>query len=423
METLLVIFGALFALLYALTALIQTVRRRTDIRRFEIALIFLVVFLPLIALALQSLASSGTAADQDSSLLLAILFGGFGLVLLIVELFRPQRLRHSRGLLSLGAAFMLSIASLLIPFLIAYFSFVPEETPPQNTIASSGAVVGATAAAPTVNEGETFVLAFNNVIEVVAEESDLSDEQVLTALDSGQTVAQIVSANDGDLNTVIDQITVIMQDFVRELMQQDRVDRIRGAAGIASMRLIVEYAVNNDLATLARSGQENGDGTPAPTAGEGTPRESYFSFLTMTSTPAAPAGSPAAETQPGTLLATALPTVTSPPTSRSSETRTPQPSATATPTRELFSTRTPSPTATLSSPCLLLPLYNVNLRDTPSLDAALLATIPYETALNAFGRNEDSSWWYVEYEGNAGWVKAEFVSPTASCSELPVRRP
>jgi hypothetical protein len=417
LNTLLVIFGAFFALLYALAALIQTVRRRPAIRWFEIALIFLVVFLPLIALALEALETSGAAADQDRSLLLAAIFGIFGFILIVIELFRPQRLRQSRGLLTIFSALLLGIASLLIPFLIAYFSFVPDSSQPQP---QNSSIASKTSMTSTPDEGETFLTVFGSVINVVAEESDLSNDEVLSALDGGQTVADIVSANGGNLDTVVDQITVIMQDFLRELMQQNRLDRIRGAAGIASMRLVVEYAVNNDLGSLTRSGQENADGTTEPTLGEGTPRESYFSFLTTTMTPEETSDT---ENLEGTLAASDVATITALPTSRPTQTRTPRPTATATPTRELFSTRTPSPTPTLPSPCLLLPLYNVNLRETPALDAPLILTVPYETALNAYGRNEDTSWWYVEYEGSAGWVKAEYVSATSSCELLPVRRP
>ncbi len=418
MNTLLVIFGAFFAVLYALVALIQTLRRRTVIRRFEIALIFLIVFLPLIALALEAMETSGTAIDQDRSLLLAAILGVFGLSLIIIELFRPQRLRQSRGLLSLFSAVLLGVASLLIPFLVAYFSFVPDDAAPQGQ--SPVVVSSSSSITPTPDDGETFLMVFGSVIDVVAEESELTNDEVLSALDGGQTVADIVSANGGDLDTVVDQITIIMQDFMRELMQQNRIDRIRGAAGIASMRLIVEYAVNNDLASLSRPGEEEADATVEATSGEGTPRESYFSFLTTTATPEETEDAASSSV---TSAVSQVPSITPLPTSRSTETRTPRPSATVTPTRDLFSTRTPSPTPTLPSPCLLLPLYNVNVRETPALDAPLIITVPFETALNAYGRNEDASWWYVEYEGNAGWVKAEFVSATASCELLPERQP
>jgi hypothetical protein len=39
-----------------------------------------------------------------------------------------------------------------------------------------------------------------------------------------------------------------------------------------------------------------------------------------------------------------------------------------------------------------------------------------------FGRDEATEWWFVEYQGAGGWVKGEFVTPSAACADLPVRR-
>jgi len=41
--------------------------------------------------------------------------------------------------------------------------------------------------------------------------------------------------------------------------------------------------------------------------------------------------------------------------------------------------------------------------------------------LAVFGRNEDSTWWYVAYEGQEGWVLGEYLLVTEPCYELPVR--
>lgn len=91
------------------------------------------------------------------------------------------------------------------------------------------------------------------------------------------------------------------------------------------------------------------------------------------------------------------------------------------PSRTRYASPTPSETPTLPSPCLVVALYNVNMRAEPSLQAELVATIPFETAVSAYGRNEDRTWWFVEYEGSAGWVSDEFVSTTPSCQQLPVQ--
>jgi hypothetical protein len=127
--------------------------------------------------------------------------------------------------------------------------------------------------------------------------------------------------------------------------------------------------------------------------------------------------SPTAPGPSATPTQTPSPTVSATPTL----TRTPRPTATASPTRFVFVTRTPEPTATLPNPCLARTLYNVNLRADPSLDAAVVMTIPFDITVTLFSRTEDSLWWFGEYDDQAGWLKAEFLDLSASCAALPPR--
>src|SRR5262249_3546880 len=103
------------------------------------------------------------------------------------------------------------------------------------------------------------------------------------------------------------------------------------------------------------------------------------------------------------------------------ETRTPRPTDTATATLYVFVSSTPLPTATLPSPCLAVTKFNVNLRAKPEADATVEATIAFDNTVSLYGRSEDSVWWYGSYEGKQGWLKAEFLSLTASCDKLPVQ--
>mgnify|MGYP001062214606 CR=1 FL=1 len=120
-----------------------------------------------------------------------------------------------------------------------------------------------------------------------------------------------------------------------------------------------------------------------------------------------------------TLQATGTPTSTRTPTA----TRTPRPTATATPTRERFrfDTPTPEPTPTLPNPCIGLVLYNLRLRVEPDHEAETLLTIPYDTTITIYGRNADSSWWYVIYDDQTGWVDGEFMEVSSSCADVPVQ--
>lgn len=102
-------------------------------------------------------------------------------------------------------------------------------------------------------------------------------------------------------------------------------------------------------------------------------------------------------------------------------TGTPQPTWTPSPTRFVFFTRTPQPTATLPSPCLALTKFNVNFRAAPDMESDVQVVISFDSTLALFGRTDDSVWWYGEYDGQAGWIKGEFLTLTTGCAALPVR--
>lgn len=121
-----------------------------------------------------------------------------------------------------------------------------------------------------------------------------------------------------------------------------------------------------------------------------------------------------------THTATTTPSATYTPTP--TMTRTPRPTGTATATLYVYVTSTALPTATLPSPCLALTKFNVNLRAKPEADAAIKVTIPFDNTISLYGHSEDSVWWYGEYQGKTGWIKAEFLSLTASCDTLPVKQ-
>lgn len=413
MELSFVVFTVIFAVIYVVLAMVRTVRRQSEIVFSDILLAFFIALIALSGLIINGMNGESNTRVGLSVLITAGVLAVFGVIFTIREWFRPQRLEQSRGILTLGVSALLALASFLVPFAAAYFSLSPQSTAPVAQVREQ-----VTAAQSTADASQEFFVVFNQVIDVVADASGLSQDEVLTALDGGQTVAQLIETNKGDLEQVIDEITRIMQDFVRSLVTQQRVDPLRASAGIAGMEIVVRYAINNDLSTLQRAGEENNDSTPLPTA-EGTSRQSFFAFLTASFTPSGTDVNPALSSVP--VSQTPFPSVTPPPDAEPSATRTPRPTATITPTRERFVTRTPTLTPILPSPCLIQMEYNVNMRTEPDTNSTLVTTIPFDTVVNAFGRTEDSNWWFVEYEGDAGWVSAEFVTATSSCSRLAVR--
>jgi hypothetical protein len=61
------------------------------------------------------------------------------------------------------------------------------------------------------------------------------------------------------------------------------------------------------------------------------------------------------------------------------------------------------------------------MRTEPNLDADLVQTLPFDTVLSLYGKNEDASWWFVIVDDQPGWVSAEFVIASPTCDSLPVR--
>lgn len=128
----------------------------------------------------------------------------------------------------------------------------------------------------------------------------------------------------------------------------------------------------------------------------------------------------ASQTPLVTATRTALPTLTF--------TSTPLPSLTHTPTPVplIVSPTRGIPTITFTptmSPCTATVRQNVNLREAPALTATRLTTIPFNVVLPVSARSADGDWWRVTYEGQTGWVSAEFVNADSRCAQVPTLTP
>jgi hypothetical protein len=64
------------------------------------------------------------------------------------------------------------------------------------------------------------------------------------------------------------------------------------------------------------------------------------------------------------------------------------------------------------------------MRTLPDLEEGdVILTIPFESVFSVFAPNEDKTWWFGQYEGESGWISAEFIALTSACDDLPPRRP
>jgi hypothetical protein len=388
---LLLTIGGVFALIFILNVLIRTLRRGERITFADTLLAFMALLVPLAALVVDNLDTVMLDTVESGALVLAGVLFVFSLLITIIEVFRPQRLRASRGVFGLGMGALLAISALAVPYLAVYV-YEAAKPPPLPTPIN---------VTPNADD-QRFRAFFASILQIVAEETGLDSGVVLEQLRNERlSVEQLVAANGGDFEVVVQRITDLMYAQIEALVDDGRITPVQAAGAILLIPNLVRTSLSNDLDSLQ---QFFNRGQPTPSPREATEDAATFeAFFTVTAT----------------YTATPSPTFTATPTATAS--RTPRPTASPSATRQRYLTRTPTLTPTLPNPCLAVMNYNVNLRTAPNLDAELVTTIPFETAVTVFGRSEDSQWWFVNYNGQAGWVKGEFIILSASCQDLPVR--
>jgi hypothetical protein len=382
--------GGLFALLYLLVAVVRTIRRAERISFLDTLLVFLTTLVLLAALVANRTEDTPLPLVEAGAGTIALVMLALSVLIALAEWFRPQRLRQSRGVFGVGAALLVLISTLSVPFVSEYFA-LESPSAVSSTSVPSTAVASAPSATPSGQERALSI--FNAVVQVVAEETGLEGESILARLDTGETISRLVADSGGDLEAVIDRITTIMSDQIRQAAREARMTQAQAALALSQMELIVRLGVNQRL--------------------DGERFDRLFGGVEATEE------ADATETEAPTR---SVPT--------DAPTRTPSTTPTTLPTRTPTFTVTPAPTMTGTSPptatpplatCVLVMNYNVNLRAAPDFGASVRATIPYNSVATATGRTADSAWWFVSYEGQSGWVSADYVSVDATCSALPVQ--
>ncbi len=405
MSLLLLVAGALFAVIFLLNNVFQTLRGNGKIGFGDILFAFLAT---LVSAAAVLLNYWGDAPDPQLDVWAMGLGGALAalsLILILLEVFRPQRLKGSRGVLGLFSGLLIAASGLLVPFAAAYFALQsdqPTRTPTQVAQADSTAEVTAEATAEVSRGAQLFYA----IRDAIRHEIQVDDQVITDALEAGTPLREIVEAYNGDVEVVIDDIAVAMTLWVRDGISIGEIGALQGALLLSQMENIVRLAVNSDINRFADSfGRE----TPAP----GETAGSIFGMVSPQPTNGTPNG--ATLTAPAaTQAATRTPTLTETPR----PTRTP----TASRTRFEFSTRTLAPTLTPTEVviCQATVTNNLRLRAEANQDAETLLTIPADSILFLSGRTEDSAWWQTEFEGQAGWVVGEFLLLSAACPELPI---
>jgi hypothetical protein len=382
MEALLFTSGAVFGLLYVLNSFLQTLRKQSELRFWGTLLAFLATIVPLVALIRNYSQALPNNQLRNASMALAAFLVVAGLFILIFEIRREERkLNQSRGLLSIGAGILLLIAAASIPFTAAYFAVPLDAAPAESVAATDSATV----------QADLDALALTQLLDSAAAETGIASEDLLLQLTDSTSMSDIIEHEGADPAVVLENAILATRSEIETLIRSGAVPRLDATLYLANLASNLRNQMNATLDPIQiESVAQVVLATETPTA---TP--------TVTDTPSA--------TPTATLTLTVTPS------------RTPQPSATASATRQLFASSTPTFTPTLPNACPATAQYNLNMRTEPDLDADLVQTLPFDTVLSLYGKNEDASWWFVIVDDQPGWVSAEFVIASPACDSLPVR--
>jgi len=267
-------------------------------------------------------------------------------------------------------------------------------------------------AAPSTNAALT---------DVLTAQTGLSAADLNTQITGGATIAQLVSAHNGDLNAVTTALTSALDQLTAaggrtaQLLSRLGSDNsaiatqiIQGQVPAQVQQRIVSVLITGAAPSTGGTGA-GGNGT----AGTGNSGNGGGGFPPPTNVP---------DNTSNTSQNQAAPTL--PPTATVAR-PTPISFPTDTPTSEAAATEqaTAEANSTAAAACTLIPDYNLNLRDKPNKDTgSVLVSIPLGTNVTSDERTSDG-WYKVSFGGHDGWVDGQYASPSAGCSTLPLATP
>ncbi len=244
-------------------------------------------------------------------------------------------------------------------------------------------------------------------------QTGLSSNDLLAQLQAGSTVADLVAANNGDLDAMITAIAGALDDLSTSGgpgaqmiarfgsdTTQVATQLVNGELGQAQQFLLPQL-ISGESALPQLNGQAPPNGSNGGAGGpiEDTPAPSPTPTIPTTPTPTVP--------RPTRIV---FPTATI------------TPETSATPAAEASGTAGSSGTLGAQT-CGIIVDYNLNLRNQPTTDGStVLISIAFGSTVSADAHNSDN-WYHVAYEGQIGWVSGDYVTASAACADLPTSAP
>jgi hypothetical protein len=443
--------GAFAALLFIIFAVLQVVRDRIRVGTWGTILAFVAVSISILVLTLASGDTDSTSLVSMLVLANAVIVLVVSLVILVLDWRRSTRdLDHSFGVLGVGVSVLLIAGVFITPSLLSLVSdgALPGEAIAQadalpdvdantrefvrDTAADTGTfsretvaktddttVPENTAANPVANMTDS-VLA-----QVLAAETGLPIEELNAQLEAGTPLADRVTANGGNLDTV--KTTMIqaietalaagtIPEQLASRMGEDVADYVgqvvNGELPSRAVTALFDPLLQPDENTLLTGELSNRDGANVLD-------ETNVNIVQDNSdTP-----NLVVEAVPMTVVPTAAPLITDEPAvlvieAVVTDEVTPAPVMTNTPTLEpTVAPTTPPIVFEDTGVCQVAVNYLINLRAEPNVESQILTTVPYTAVVNAVGHNANG-WWLVTYDGLSGWVSGDYITPNTVCQNL-----
>ncbi|HRF97873.1 MAG TPA: hypothetical protein PLZ51_21845, partial [Aggregatilineales bacterium] len=343
----LLLLAGFFATLYGLMSLIRALRKNAKIAFIDLILVFMMALLPLVAVVNDNRANTQFGLIEIGSAILGIGMIIGGIVVMLLELRRPDRLKQSRGILGMGTGFLL-LVMIFITFNTARVQLQAEL---------------ATLPTPTAGATQTFEelgeVIFTDILNLISQETGgLAEEFILEQLDAGVTLRQLINDNGGNVDVVVQGLTDTMTGYFKQLAAEGRIEATQATAAIGSMGFFVRLSLDRDFSGFLEQ-LEQGSGavnrTPAP------PIQTERAILALTATSTITTTAEAVVMLTSTAPATATPRPPVISATPIAPTRTPIILATPAPlsTFLITPTQTPNPdntaTQTISAPTSAIP--------------------------------------------------------------------
>jgi hypothetical protein len=70
-------------------------------------------------------------------------------------------------------------------------------------------------------------------------------------------------------------------------------------------------------------------------------------------------------------------------------------------------------------PCMVLASTRINIRSGPGTNYGVLDVLPLGETVPVTGRNDETTWWQIQFNTRSGWVFAELTYPEGDCENVP----